>query len=101
MTITAAEALQLCRDALKSGNEQTIKEALYATKEHEVAQIVSEVVLDSKFRVYWRSVGNKLSRMDVGTEDHEEGILSVKEHLVASGEGFNGAVLAVVGGNNA
>lgn len=100
-TITAAEALRMCRDAIKSGNEQAMKEALDATKAHETVEVVQETTNDGKFRIYWHGVGRKLGRMDVGTEDHEEGILSVKEHLVGTGEGFNGAVLAVVGGKDA
>lgn len=51
-------------------------------------------------KVYWKNNSGALSRMDVPTEvtDPDEATLLVREHLVNTGEGYNGAVLAVIEG---
>lgn len=53
--------------------------------------------------VYWRTNQGRLGQMEVtDSDDHEEAILLVKEWLVTAGEGYDGAVLAViVGGKHA
>lgn len=48
--------------------------------------------------VYFKNLENKLGVIQVDTNNHADAILSVKESLVDSGEGYQGPVLAVIVG---
>lgn len=51
--------------------------------------------------VYFRNKEGKLSQFESPKEDHAEAILEVCEALVASGEGYDKPVLAVIAGKPA
>lgn len=55
----------------------------------------------SKVKVYWKKDDKKLGQMNANNMHHHDAIIAVQSDLLASGEGYNVPVLALIQGGKA